>query len=70
MSRRKGDLVDDLSKATASTVEELRNALAISLSGEAMRLMSLHRDFYHTTDKKDCKICRSFRRTILGGLSK
>jgi len=59
MSRRKDDVVD----------VEVPSVMK-SLSVEAMRLLDIHRSFFHTIDKKDCKICRSFRRTILGGLSK
>lgn len=70
MSRRKADLEGDLSEANAATVEQLRTALAFSVSAEAIRLMDDHREVFHAVEKKDCKICRSFRRTILGGLSK
>lgn len=39
------------------------------LSEEAIILLDNHRKRFHEIEKKDCKICRSFRRTILGGLS-
>lgn len=63
MSRRKTDVENELDVATREVVNS-------ALSSEALRLMSVHREFFHLVDKKDCKICRSFRRTILGGLSK
>lgn len=60
MSRRKGDVVDD----------GVQGPFPTSMSDEALRLMRTHREIFHILEKKDCKICRSFRRTILGGLSK
>lgn len=62
MSRR----VEDADKGKLDIKEITKG----NMSGEAMRLMENHRTFYHIFVKKDCKICRSFRRTILGGLSK
>lgn len=59
MSRRKDDSIDDSDIITGK-----------SLATEALRLMADHRHFFHQIVEKDCRLCRSFRRTILGGLSK
>ena len=60
MSRRKDDVENS----------EVLGPFPSSMSDEALRLMKGHRGIYHVVEKKDCKLCRSFRRTILGGLSK
>lgn len=37
---------------------------------ECMRVLEDHRVSFHAVDKNDCKICRSLRRAIIGGLYK
>jgi len=64
MSRRKRDQVDPV----LLTEDVVKDEKAVSV--EALRLLDLHRAFFHSTSKKDCRLCRSFRRTVLGGLSK
>lgn len=54
MSRRKDD-----------GVNEVRD----DMSDEAHRLLKDHRNIFHQTDPELCKVCRSLRRAVIGGLT-
>lgn len=47
--------------------EEILGPFGTSMSEEAIRLFRSHREIYHSEEKRNCKICRSLRRTIMGG---
>lgn len=39
-----------------------------ALVSEAIRMLEDHRKVFHSKEKKDCRVCRSLRRAIIGGI--